>query len=77
MKELDNKPDKWDHQYLDLLLNYEWESKKSPAGAWQWEPINLEEEPVDLGNPKKKARLMSASRCRYGYGYGSRIQKNF
>ena len=21
-------PDKWDHQYLDLLLNYEWESKK-------------------------------------------------
>ena len=53
-------PDKWDHQYLDLLLNYEWESKKSPAGAWQWEPINLEDEkkPVDLGDPKKKARLM-------------------
>ena len=22
-------PDKWDHQYLDLLLNYEWESKKA------------------------------------------------
>ena len=37
-------PDKWDHQYLDLLLNYQWESKKSPAGAWQWEPIDLEEE---------------------------------
>ena len=53
-------PDKWDHQYLDLLLNYEWESKKSPAGAWQWEPINLEDEkkPVDLADPKKKARLM-------------------
>jgi len=53
-------PDKWDHQYLDLLLNYEWESKKSPAGAWQWEPINLEEEkkPRDLGDPNKKARLM-------------------
>ena len=52
-------PDKWDHQYLDLLLNYEWESKKS-AGAWQWEPINLEDEkkPVDLADPKKKARLM-------------------
>ena len=45
---------------MDLLLNYKWESKKSPAGAWQWEPINLEEEkkPVDLGDPKKKARLM-------------------
>ena len=53
-------PDKWDHQYLDLLLNYKWESKKSPAGAWQWEPIGLEEEkkPVDLADPKKKARLM-------------------
>ena len=34
--------------------------QKSPAGAWQWEPINLEEEkkPVDLGDPTKKARLM-------------------
>ena len=53
-------PDKWDHQYLDLLLNYEWESKKSPAGAWQWEPIDLEDEkkPVDLADPTKKARLM-------------------
>jgi catalase-peroxidase len=53
-------PDKWDHQYLDLLLNYKWESKKSPAGAWQWEPIGLEEEkkPVDLADPTKKARLM-------------------
>jgi catalase-peroxidase len=53
-------PDKWDHQYLDLLLNYKWESKKSPAGAWQWEPISLEEEkkPKDLADPTKKARLM-------------------
>ena len=53
-------PDKWDHQYLDLLLNYKWERKKSPAGAWQWEPIGLEEEkkPVDLADPTKKARLM-------------------
>ena len=32
-------PDKWDHQYLDLLLNYEWE--RVPCRAWQWEPINL------------------------------------
>ena len=53
-------PDKWDHQYLDLLLNYKWESKKAPAGAWQWEPINLEEDkkPRDLADPNKKARLM-------------------
>jgi catalase-peroxidase len=42
-------PDKWNHTYFHLLLNYEWELKKSPAGAWQWEPINIKEEdmPVD------------------------------
>jgi catalase-peroxidase len=37
-------PDKWNHTYFHLLLNHEWESKKSPAGAWQWEPINMKEE---------------------------------
>ncbi|MBA4741645.1 MAG: catalase/peroxidase HPI [Azoarcus sp.] len=46
-------PTKWDNGYLHLLLNYEWESKKSPAGAWQWEPINIKEEdkPVDSEDP--------------------------
>ena len=37
-------PDKWNHTYFQLLLNHEWELKKSPAGAWQWEPINMKEE---------------------------------
>jgi catalase-peroxidase len=37
-------PDRWNHTYFHLLLNYEWELKKSPAGAWQWEPINIKEE---------------------------------
>ncbi|PLX18469.1 MAG: catalase-peroxidase, partial [Salinivirgaceae bacterium] len=37
-------PDKWNQTYFYLLLNYEWESRKSPAGAWQWEPINIKEE---------------------------------
>lgn len=37
-------PDKWNHSYFHLLLDYEWELKKSPAGAWQWEPINIKEE---------------------------------
>lgn len=46
-------PDRWDNEFFDLLLNHEWELKKSPAGAWQWEPINLPEEkkPVDAHNP--------------------------
>ena len=48
-----SNPDKWNYEYLDLLLNYEWELKKSPAGANQWEPINLPEhkKPRDLENP--------------------------
>ena len=43
-------PTKWDNGFFDLLLGYEWELKKSPAGAWQWEPINIKEEdkPVDV-----------------------------
>ena len=37
-------PIKWDMGYLELLFKYEWECKKSPAGAWQWHPINCAEE---------------------------------
>ncbi len=46
-------PTQWDNGYFHLLLNYDWELKKSPAGAWQWEPVNIKEEdkPVDAENP--------------------------
>ncbi len=46
-------PTKWDNGYFHLLLNHEWELKKSPAGAWQWEPIGIKEEdkPVDVEDP--------------------------
>ena len=46
-------PTKWDNGYCDLLLNYEWELTKSPAGAHQWEPVNIKEEdkPVDVEDP--------------------------
>jgi catalase-peroxidase len=46
-------PTQWDNGYFKLLLNYDWELKKSPAGAWQWEPINIKEEdkPVDVEDP--------------------------
>ena len=37
-------PTQWDSGYFDMLLNHEWESKKSPAGAWQWEPVDIREE---------------------------------
>jgi len=48
-----SNPTKWDGGYFDLLMNYEWELKKSPAGAWQYEPINLPEDkkPVDVEDP--------------------------
>ena len=43
-------PTKWDNGYFDMLLNHEWELRKSPAGAWQWEPthINDADRPVDV-----------------------------
>lgn len=46
-------PDRWNHTYFHLLLNHEWESRKSPAGAWQWEPVNMKEEdkPFDAHIP--------------------------
>jgi catalase-peroxidase len=46
-------PTVWDNGYFELLLNYEWELTKSPAGASQWEPINIKEEdkPVDVEDP--------------------------
>ena len=49
-------PTRWDNEYFDLLLNYDWELKKSPAGAWQWEPINIKEEdkPIDAHDASKR-----------------------
>ncbi len=46
-------PTKWDNGYFEMLLNHEWELKKSPAGAWQWEPVSIKEEdkPVDVEDP--------------------------
>ncbi len=44
-----SNPTRWDNGYFDMLLNHEWKSVKSPAGAWQWEPADIKEEdkPVD------------------------------
>ena len=46
-------PTKWDNGYFHMLFTHEWELKKSPAGAQQWEPINIKEEdkPVDVEDP--------------------------
>ncbi|MEK6160111.1 catalase/peroxidase HPI [Vibrio cholerae] len=46
-------PTRWDNEYFYLLLSYEWQLTKSPAGAWQWEPVNIKEEdkPIDVEDP--------------------------
>jgi len=53
-------PTQWDNGYFETLLNYDWELKKSPAGAWQWEPINLKDEhrPTDVEGSSGHTRLI-------------------
>lgn len=53
-------PTKWDNGYCHLLLNYEWERTKSPAGATQWQPIGIKEEdmPVDVEDPSIRCMPM-------------------
>ncbi|WP_231743036.1 catalase/peroxidase HPI [Winogradskyella endarachnes] len=43
-------PTKWDNGFFEMLFNHEWELRKSPAGALQWEPVSIKEEdmPVDV-----------------------------
>lgn len=46
-------PTQWDNGYFKMLLNHDWELTKSPAGAWQWKPVNIKEEdmPRDVEDP--------------------------
>ncbi|MBC7102637.1 MAG: catalase/peroxidase HPI [Parvibaculum sp.] len=53
-------PTTFDMGYFDMLFGHEWELRKSPAGAWQWEPAGIEEEdkPVDASNPSVRHNPM-------------------
>jgi len=53
-------PTKFDMGYFDLLFGYEWQLTKSPAGANQWEPVDIKEEhmPVDASDPSKRVKPM-------------------
>lgn len=46
-------PDRWNNSYFYLLFTYDWELRKSPAGANQWEPVKIKEEdkPLDAHVP--------------------------
>jgi len=54
-------PTKWDNGYFYLLFTYDWELKKSPAGAWQWEPIDIKEEdkPFDVEGTARQNPIMT------------------
>jgi catalase-peroxidase len=57
-------PIKWDMDYLKLLFKYDWECKKSPAGAWQWHPINCIEDDMVLqvdGSDEKVLPMMTTA----------------
>jgi len=53
-------PTKWDNGYFDLLLGYEWELTKSPAGANIWHAVNPKDEDLapDAEDSSKKVPTM-------------------
>ena len=57
-------PTQWDDQYFDVLLNYDWELTKSPAGAHQWTPTaasNAERAPKAGDANGTQALMMSTA----------------
>ena len=53
-------PTKFDNGFFDILFKYDWQLTKSPAGAWQYEPVNIAEEdkPLDAHNPNVRRNPM-------------------
>ncbi|SNT19865.1 catalase/peroxidase HPI [Tropicimonas sediminicola] len=55
-----SEPTKFDMGFFEMLFGHEWELRKSPAGAWQWEPVDIKEEdkPVDASDPTQRHNPM-------------------
>ncbi|WP_417262073.1 catalase/peroxidase HPI [Celeribacter sp.] len=55
-----SEPTKFDMGFFEMLFGHEWELRKSPAGAWQWEPVDIKEEdkPLDASDPSKRHNPM-------------------
>jgi catalase-peroxidase len=53
-------PTRFDGGYFDMLFGHEWELRKSPAGAWQWEPVALadEDRPADVEDPSLRGNVI-------------------
>ncbi|WP_263627039.1 catalase/peroxidase HPI [Stappia stellulata] len=58
-----SNPIQWDNGYFDVLFKYDWELTKSPAGAWQWTPKDLQEEDMapDPEDPSKKVPIIMST----------------
>ncbi|MFL9842415.1 catalase/peroxidase HPI [Sphingomonas sp. ST-64] len=59
-----NTPTEWSENYFRLLLDYEYELVKSPAGAQQWQPVNQKEEdmaPAAWDSSKKVPTMMTTA----------------
>ena len=71
-------PTQWDHDYFDVLLNYDWELTTSPAGASQWTPTAASQAKMAprAGNASERTGL-NDDRCRYGPKNGSCILRDF
>jgi catalase-peroxidase len=54
------EPTKWDNGYFEMLFSNDWELTKSPAGAWQWEPKEVEAHELapDAHDPERRVRTM-------------------
>ncbi|WP_456392815.1 catalase/peroxidase HPI [Nitratifractor sp.] len=53
-------PTRWDNSFFEMLFRYEWNLVKSPAGAWQWEPVAPAEEDLvdDAHIPGKRNKTV-------------------
>lgn len=51
-----SQPTQWDNGYFTMLLGHDWQLAKSPAGAWQWQPVNIrdEDKPADVEDARLK-----------------------
>lgn len=53
-------PTQWDNGYFAMLFKHDWQLQKSPAGAHQWQPVNIDEAdmPVDVEDPSIRCMPM-------------------
>jgi catalase-peroxidase len=56
-------PIQWDMGYFDMLFGYDWDLVKSPAGAWQWVPVNPDEKDLAPAahDPSKRVTTMMST----------------